>query len=174
MKKVIEPCSSSIIPTDLSARNNVHGVLTFVSSGQSRVTLVKVGEPFDISLEYSLDGKSWNPYIIGETIDLLDDELSFRAGESGNKRFSKDNDDYYQFKISGEIAARGSIMSLLDRNCRENAVPSHAFKYLFRDCVCLTEAPDLPVRKLSEECYYWMFSGCKSLTEAPALPVWGK
>ena len=161
MEKVIEPCSSSIIPTDLSARNNVHGVLTFVSSGQSTVTLVKVGEPFDISLEYSLDDKNWNPYIIGETIDLLDeDKLFFRAGESGNKRFSKDNDDYYQFKISGEIAARGSIMSLLDRNCRKNAVPSHAFRYLFRDCACLTEAPELPAMELADGCYYGMLNGC--------------
>lgn len=113
------------MPTCLSARNNVHGVLTFVSSGESSVTLVKVGEPFDISLENSLDGKNWNPYTIGETIDLLDeDKLIFRVGESGNKRFSKGIGDYYQFRISGEIAARGSIMSLLDRNCRENAVPS--------------------------------------------------
>lgn len=94
--------------------------LTFVSSGESSVALVKVGEPSDISLEYSIDGKSWNPYIIGEVIYLFDeDKLSFRAGETGNEGFSKGKDDYYQFKISGDVAAKGNIMSLLDKSCRK-------------------------------------------------------
>ena len=48
--------------------------LTFVSSRESSVALVKVGEPFDISLEHSIDGKSWNPYTIGEAIYLLKNE----------------------------------------------------------------------------------------------------
>ena len=106
--------------------------LTFVSSGESSVALVKVGEPFDISLEYSIDGKSWNPYIIGEAIYLFDeDKLSFRAGETGNECFSKGVNDYYQFEISGEVAAKGNIMSLLDRTCRKNDIPSYAFYSLF-------------------------------------------
>ena len=145
--------------------------LTFVSSGESSVTLVKVGKPFDISLEYSLDGTNWNPYTIGETIYLLEDKLSFRAGEQGNRRFSKGVDDYYQFVFSGEIAARGSIMSLLDRSDLKNVMPSYAFFNLFRDCTGLTKAPELPVMNLAERCYWGMFSGCTSLNEAPDLPA---
>ena len=145
--------------------------LTFVSSGESSVTLVKVGKPFDISLEYSLDGTNWNPYTIGETIYLLEDKLSFRAGEQGNRRFSKGVDDYYQFVFSGEIAARGSIMSLLDRSDLKNVMPSYAFFNLFRDCTGLTKAPELPVTNLAERCYWGMFSGCTSLNEAPDLPA---
>ena len=143
--------------------------LTFVSSGESSVTLVRVGKPFDISLEYSLDGTNWNPYTIGETIYLLEDKLSFRAGEQGNRRLSKGIDDYYQFEVSGEVAAKGNIMSLLDRSCRKNVIPSYAFFNLFRDCTGLTKAPELPVKNLAEKCYWGMFSGCTSLTEAPAL-----
>ena len=145
--------------------------LTFVSSGESSVALVKVGEPFDISLEYSIDGKSWNLYTIGESIYLLKNEVSFRAGETGNEVFSKGKDDYYQFKISGEVAAKGNIMSLLDRSCRKDAVPSHAFYSLFRDCNGLTEAPELPATDLAEGCYAGMFGGCTSLTKAPELPA---
>ncbi len=145
--------------------------LTFVSSGESSVTLVKVGKPFDISLEYSLDGTNWNPYTIGETIYLLEDKLSFRAGKAGNRRFSKGADDYYQFNISGEIATSGSIMSLLDRSCCKNVIPSYAFFNLFRDCTGLTKAPELPATNLAERCYWGMFSGCTSLTEAPELPA---
>ena len=145
--------------------------LTFASSGESSVALVKVGEPSDISLEYSIDGKSWNPYTIGEAIYLLKNEVSFRAGETGNEGFSKGKDNYYQFKISGEVAAKGNIMSLLDRSCRKDAVPSHAFYSLFRDCNGLTEAPELPATDLAEGCYAGMFGGCTSLMKAPALPA---
>ena len=145
--------------------------LTFVSSGESSVTLVKVGKPFDISLEYSLDGTNWNPYTIGETIYLLEDKLSFRAGEQGNRRLSKGIDDYYQFEVSGEVAAKGNIMSLLDRSCRKNVIPSYAFLNLFRDCTGLTKAPELPVKNLAERCCWGMFSGCTSLNEAPELPA---
>ena len=145
--------------------------LTFVSSGESSVTLVKVGKPFDISLEYSLDGTNWNPYTIGETIYLLEDKLSFRAGEQGNRRFSKGVDDYYQFVFSGEIAARGSIMSLLDRSCHKNAVPRYAFSGLFANCRSLTSAPELPAMELAVDCYASMFSGCTNLIDASALPA---
>lgn len=145
--------------------------LTFVSFGESSVALVKVGEPFDISLEYSIDGKSWNPYTIGEAIYLLKNEVFFRAGETGNEGFSKGPDDYYQFDISGEIAARGSIMSLLDRDCARNSVPSFAFYNLFFDCFGLTSATDLSATELAEYCYSCMFEACKGLTKAPVLPA---
>ena len=146
--------------------------LTFASSGESSVALVKVGEPSDISLEYSIDGKSWNPYTIGEAIYLFDeDKLSFRAGETGNECFSKGVNDYYQFEISGEVAAKGNIMSLLDRSCRKNDIPSYAFYSLFCDCKGLTEAPELPATDLAEGCYAGMFGGCTSLMKAPTLPA---
>ena len=146
--------------------------LTFVSSGESSVALVKVGEPSDISLEYSIDGKSWNPYTIGKAIYLFDeDKLSFRAGETGNECFSKGVNDYYQFEISGEVAAKGNIMSLLDRTCRKNDILSYAFYSLFCDCKGLTEAPELPATDLAEGCYAGMFGGCTSLMKAPTLPA---
>ena len=171
MKKVFGLFLSLIVLMGLSACKKGYSTLTFVASGESSVTLVKVGEPFDISLEYSMDGKNWKPYTIGETIFLLEDKLSFRAEESGNKRFSKGDDNYYQFKISGKIAAKGSIMSLLDRNCGKNAVPSYAFVSLFCECTTLTEAPELPATELAESCYSGMFFYCTSLTKAPELPA---
>lgn len=171
MKKVFGIFLSLIVLMSLSACKKGHSALTFVSSGESSVALVKVGEPFDISLEYSIDGKCWKPYAIGETIYLLENKLSFRAGETGNKRFSKAPDGYYQFRISGEVAAKGNIMSLLDRSCRNNAVPSYAFFGLFVECIGLNEAPELPATVLAEGCYAYMFYGCTSLKKAPALPA---
>ena len=156
----------------LSACKKGHSALTFVSSGESTISLVKEGNPLDISLEYSMDGKNWNPYTMGKTLGLLDgDELSFRAGEQGNDYFSFNDEDYYYFKISGSVAAKGNIMSLLDRNCARNSVPSFAFFNLFFDCTGLTSAPDLPATELAEYCYTSMFAGSTALTEAPTLPA---
>ena len=144
--------------------------LTFVSTGESTISLIKIGNPDPITLEYSANGSTWTPYTIGGTITISNGEnLMFRAGETGNECFS--NIDYYQFEISGEVAAKGNIMSLLDRTCRKNDIPSCAFLSLFRDCKGLTEAPELPATELTEGCYAWMFSGCTSLTEAPVLPA---
>ncbi len=146
--------------------------LTFVSSGESTIALIKEGEPFEITLEYSLNGTSWIPYTIGKTLELLDREkLMFRAGMQGNAFFSLNASRYYHFKISGSVAARGNIMSLLDRKCERNSVPIHAFNSLFKYCEALTSAPVLPATELSENCYYCMFRGCTSLTKAPALPA---
>ena len=146
--------------------------LTFVSSGESTIALIKEGDPFEITLEYSVDGKSWIPYTIGKTLELFDREkLMFRAGEQGNAFFSLNASRYYHFKISGSVAARGNIMSLLDRKCERNSVPIHAFNSLFKYCEALTSAPVLPATELSENCYYCMFRGCTSLTKAPALPA---
>ena len=172
MKKVFSIFLSLIVLMSLSAYKKGYRELTFESFSASTISLQKIGEPFDISLEYSLDGKNWKSYSIGEDIYLLDEDiLFFRAGETGNRRFSKGIDDYYQFDISGEVAARGSIMSLLDRKCGHNSVPSYAFFNLFRDCASLTEAPELPAMKLADCCYSSMFHGCTGLTKEPVLPA---
>lgn len=172
MKKVFGIFLSLIVLMSLSACKKGHSALTFVSSGESTISLVKEGNPLDISLEYSMDGKNWNPYTMGKTLGLLDgDELSFRAGEQGNDYFSFNDEDYYYFKISGSVAAKGNIMSLLDRNCARNSVPSFAFFNLFFDCTGLTSAPDLPATELAEYCYTSMFAGSTALTEAPTLPA---
>ena len=172
MKKVFGLFLSLMVLMSLSACKKGHSALTFVSSGESTISLVKEGNPLDISLEYSMDGKNWNPYTMGKTLGLLDgDELSFRAGEQGNDYFSFNDEDYYYFKISGSVAAKGNIMSLLDRNCARNSVPSFAFSNLFFDCTGLTSAPDLPATELAEYCYSGMFAGCMSLISAPTLPA---
>ena len=145
--------------------------LTFVSTGESTIALIKEGEPFEITLEYSVDGDVWEPYTIGETLELADGgELMFRAGEDGNDRFSAEYENNYSFIISGSMAARGNIMSLLDRKCARKSVPRCAFLGLFANCRSLTSAPVLPATELAAGCYSSMFLGCTGLTKAQELP----
>ena len=132
--------------------------LTFVSSGESTIALIKEGEPFEITLEYSVDGEVWEPYTIGGTVELADGgELMFRAGEDGNDKFSAEYENNYRFIISGSMAARGNIMSLLDRKCARKSVPRCAFLGLFANCRSLTSAPVLPATELAAGCYSSMF-----------------
>lgn len=145
--------------------------LAFISSGESTVRLAQVGTPYEISLEYSTDETHWKPYAIGETITLADSTfLLFRNGEHKNRKFSKDDENYYHFEISGPISAQGNIMSLLNRDF-STPLTFYGFFALFEGCTSLLSAPELPAEALATNCYRYMFRGCSALTSAPGLPA---
>lgn len=145
--------------------------LAFISSGESTVRLAQVGTPYEISLEYSTDETHWKPYTIGETITLADSTfLLFRNGEHKNRKFSKDDENYYHFEISGPISARGNIMSLLNRDF-STQLTFYGFFALFEGCTSLLSAPELPATKMAQGCYFRMFAGCTGLKSAPELPA---
>ena len=145
--------------------------LAFISSGESTVRLAQVGTPYEISLEYSTDESHWKPYTIGETITLADSTfLLFRSGEHKNRKFSKDDENYYHFEISGPISAQGNIMSLLNRDF-STPLTFYGFFALFEGCTSLLSAPELPATKMEQGCYFGIFSECTGLTSAPELPA---
>ena len=124
--------------------------LAFISSGESTVRLAQVGTPYEISLEYSTDETHWKPYTIGETISLADSTfLLFRNGEHKNRKFSKDDENYYHFEISGPISARGNIMSLLNRDF-STPLTFYGFFALFEGCKSLLSAPELPATTMEK------------------------
>ena len=145
--------------------------LAFISSGESTVRLAQVGTPYEISLEYSTDESHWKPYTIGETITLADSTfLLFRSGEHKNRKFSKDDENYYHFEISGPISAQGNIMSLLNRDF-STPLSTNAFFALFEGCTSLLSAPELPATTMEQGCYFRMFAECTGLKSAPELPA---
>ena len=145
--------------------------LAFISSGESTVRLAQVGTPYEISLEYSTDESHWKPYTIGETITLADSTfLLFRSGEHKNRKFSKDDENYYHFEISGPISAQGNIMSLLNRDF-STPLTFYGFFALFEGCTSLLSAPELPATTMEQDCYSQMFAGCTALKSAPELPA---
>ena len=163
------------------------------------ISLNKYGTPSTISLEYSVDKKTWTEYTwdgnTGATITLANvgDSVYFRGN---NDTFSTSYDNYYNFQFSALTRASGNIMSLLDKQFRKKEVTEYCFNVLFYNCTSLTTAPELPATTLAESSYYNMFSGsgivvapelpattlggacyrrmfygCTSLTEAPELPA---
>ena len=145
--------------------------LAFISSGESTVRLAQVGTPYEISLEYSTDESHWKPYTIGETITLADSTfLLFRSGEHKNRKFSKDDENYYHFEISGPSSTQGNIMSLLNRDF-STPLTFYGFFALFEGCTSLLSAPELPATTMEQGCYSQMFSGCTALKSVPELPA---
>lgn len=70
------------------------------------------------------------------------------------------------------VRCSGDIRTLVNYKDYENAITSNArFCSLFKDCLQLTSAPDLPATELADYCYYYMFCNCVSLQTAPKLPA---
>ena len=81
----------------------------------STLHLDKVGTPNAISLETSNDeGVTWTDYSLtdstGDTLTLanIGDKVYMRA-KTENKTIGSSNSNYYQFKMTGKIAASGNI-----------------------------------------------------------------
>lgn len=80
----------------------------------STVRLDKVGSPNAISLETSTDGNTWSDYSwtgsTGDTVTLasVGDKVYIRA-KTENQTIGSTASYYYQFVMSGKIAASGNI-----------------------------------------------------------------
>ena len=124
-------------------------------------------------VQYTLDdGETWTALAAGDTITLA--HKGDKALLKGNnpEGFSKYWDQYSCFRMTGKVAANGSVMSLIDGLGLSTEIPGEfCFRNLFSDCTSLTQAPELPATTLTGNCYESMFSGCTSLTQAPALPA---
>ena len=143
----------------------------------SSFRLDKVGTPAEIYLETSIDeGVTWKDYAwlesTGDEYTNLNvgDKVYIRA-KTENQTIGNSSSDYYQFKMTGKIAASGNIQALLKANGSRTDAPSNCYNNMFNGCSSLTQAPELPATTLANSCYGNMFNGCSSLTTAPELPA---
>lgn len=136
--------------------------LTFLSEGESTL---KLSGGTGKTMEYSFDGIGWQRLYDNCAITFTKDLPLFLRGL--NEKTYPAN-----FIMEGSrVACYGNIMKLLDYSKDILKVPEQCFKDLFRKCMILTHAPELPATKLSKSCYESMFYMCKSLEEAPKLPA---
>jgi hypothetical protein len=123
----------------------------------------------------SRNGIDWEEFTVGQdpiSLPNIGDKVYFKAGAGGNTTFANSGSVYNKFTTTGRVAASGNIMSLLNSEEALTAIPTvSCFNNLFRDCVYLTSAPELPATTLSKECYSYMFRGCKKLSVMPELPA---
>ena len=124
-------------------------------------------------VQYSLDGgETWTALTQGDSVVLAHKGDKALLRGNNPEGLSKYGNQYSTFKMTGKVAASGSVMSLIDGVGRSTEIPNGVCFYsLFRGCASLTQAPELPATKLNWRCYESMFAGCTSLTQAPELPA---
>ena len=148
--------------------------LCFTSEeANSTVAMEANGSAPTVSLEYSTDGNTWSPFVVGTTTVTLaniGDKVYVRANSAGNTGMGTSSSDYNKFVMTGKIAASGDVDTLLDQNGNAT-LTSYCYSFMFGGCTSLTTAPTLPSTTLASQCYNNMFSGCTSLTTAPTLPA---
>ena len=124
------------------------------------------------AFETSTNRTNWSVFTPGTTTITLanaGDKVYFRGN---NTTVSESYSIYYNFVMSGKIAASGNIMSLLDTTCKSTTISNNdCYNSMFYGCTSLTTAPALPATTLANDCYSSMFADCTSLTTAPALPA---
>lgn len=165
--------------------------LGFKATTDATIALNKVGIPHAAYLIYSVNSKSkWKSYSWdgqnGLTIELhagesvyFKAENDYNAVETTNEnnpvpnKLSKDADNYYQFSITGTVAASGKASFLLSRTKNSEEVPAYGFYRLFKDCTGLTTAPGVAIcAKANAHSYESMFEGCNNMTTSPeTLPA---
>lgn len=156
--------------------------LTFeAEEPNATVKLINIGSGGTLQtiyLEYSTDGITWKPYSVSAyssaiSMPNVGDCVYFRA-QSGrsNKYFSSSTTLYRSFVITGRVAAKGNIASIVNQtkghSDAKNAM-GYSFCFLFAGCRTLTSAPALPATTLYSYCYYGMFQACTALSRAPEI-----
>lgn len=123
-------------------------------SNNVTVQIIKNGQPSaNIQYKYA-DSPNWNNYNYAQVLNIngIGNYIEF---QNTSQILSQDKTNYFQFKLTGDVAASNSIQSLL--NYSENLSP-YCFYSLFKFCTSLITAPELPAQTLVSGCYENMFA----------------
>ena len=83
----------------------------------STVAMATQGSAPSVSLEYSTNGSTWSPFVVGTTTVTLaniGDYVYVRATSAGNTGMATPSLNYNKFVMTGTIAASGNVDTLLD------------------------------------------------------------
>ncbi|MCR5394056.1 MAG: leucine-rich repeat protein [Bacteroidales bacterium] len=153
--------------------NEATAPLTFIAkTAGSTVRLHTKDTPYSADMQYTRDYVTWSTYSIGSTVKLnkVNDFVAFRSSAT-RTQFSKDNDNYYHYQLTGSVAATGTVMTLFSPKGTRTTVSQYALNKLFYNQTALISAPYLPATSLGSNCYESMFEGCTGLTSARTLPA---
>ena len=119
------------------------------------------------TLEYSVNDGNWTELGTTQvTFGGSNGDLRLRGKASGGT-----NGSNISFGNATKVACSGDIRTLMNYESYKTITSSGYFRSLFKDCVQLTSAPNLPATTLFSNCYDSMFYGCTSLAQAPELPA---
>ena len=165
-RNVINPMSAF----EVKNQNTDIPYVTFTAEENQTLTMSKAV----VTLEYSLDGKTWNE-LSTNTVEFGGSKgVLLLRGMNAKGTATYIYNDYANigFGNNVKVACKGDIRTLIDYENYETVDTKNArFSYLFANCTCLISAPSLPMKTLAYDCYQNMFAGCTSLKTAPELPA---
>jgi len=174
-KVIIRKADAALTVCDPSAIAVVDSCIMFWSKGSSSVEMRKDGSVTAPTLEYSLDGASWNSWNCSSLSFGGATRLYLRGkNPNGLNVNSSGNGDYNHFMFTGEkIYADGNAFNLLDYKnpAAITTAPKRCFFKLFLDQKKLQTPLELPATTMSEQSYAYMYSGAWQLQKTPELPA---
>lgn len=151
--------------------------LTFSSLNSFTLAVGDATKHWDGTLEYFASNKTWTTWDGTTTLSSIDNNgkhVLYLRG-TGNTVITGSNQNFKWVLTGFYIACIGNIEYLLDYATVEAGqhpgMAESCYRYMFRGCTSLTQAPALPATTLVGYCYYGMFYNCTSLAQAPALPA---
>lgn len=149
--------------------SSMHYVTFTAQEANSSVKIEIHGTLSPITLYYSNDNTTWQPYTINTVVTLanIGDHVSFYGVANWRAYYSTSN--YLHFVMTGKIAGSGNCNALLD--AYTDVTMSYCCYGMFQNCTALTATPNLPATVLTNYCYSQMFYGCTNLVSASDLPA---
>ena len=129
--------------------------LTFTAEEEGSSFGIMHADKNNPDVQYSLDdGATWTALAEGDSVILAHKGDKVLLKGNNLKGFSMHKNKFSTFKLTGKLAASGSVMSLIDSIGLSTEIPnSYCFQKLFSGCTSLTQAPELPATKLTVACY---------------------
>jgi len=160
--------AAAVFGVAITAQAGGHAPNYLTFTAEEAGSTVKFGWSKCDNLEFNTNG-AWETYGKNAQVTLANvgDKVQFRA-----KNIVTGNQPAQHCRMTGKLAASGSVTSLIDQNGGDPQVvlPEKCFYYMFNGCTNLTVAPELPALNLTNSCYSCMFVGTW-LTKTPKLPA---
>ena len=150
--------------------------VTFTAEREQTFKMTTNGN-YDLSnkFQYSVNEGEWKKVVVNEEVSFGGENSTLRLRGTNLNGTATDNNNNSTITFtdaSVKVACTGDIRTLLDwKNYTTVDTQNARFSNLFRGCVALTSAPELPATKLADYCYFYMFYNCENLKTAPELPA---
>ena len=148
--------------------------LAFYNTGnETTLSIIKVGSPNDISLEYSFDKTNWTTYTVGTSLTIAPNaKIWWRGNNTKISNYdSISGRNYYKFNSTGNLEVSGDLTSLLSKTLKmtNDFILAGCFAYLFYSMGNMTGCVTLPrVSEVQSYAFLYCFAGTK-IVKAPYL-----
>ena len=150
--------------------------VTFTAEREQTFKMTTNGN-YDLSnkFQYSVNEGEWKKVVVNEEVSFGGENSTLRLRGTNLNGTATDNNNSSTITFtdaSVKVACTGDIRTLLDwKNYTTVDTQNARFSNLFRGCVALTSAPELPATTLASGSYSYMFYDCTNLNTAPELPA---